>query len=248
MRHPLLQPALIAVLLAALAACAPVQPRLGSAAAQWLPSPNFEPRRPNYVILHHTGDDNVAQALATLSQPLRGVSAHYLIGRDGRVLQLVDEKERAWHAGVSWWGGQTDMNSASIGIELDNNGAEPFPEAEIAALLELLADIQKRWNLPRSHFLGHADVAPGRKADPSAFFPWRRLAAAGFGLWCEPPYAPAPENFDAALGLTALGYDPARPEAAVAAFNLHFFGDDTSRKLRPEARDLLYCLLQQAAR
>ncbi len=236
------------LLLLCLAGCAPVAPRLGSPMAEWLPSPNFEPRRANYVILHHTSNDSLERALATLTSPARAVSSHYLIGRDGRVLQLVDESQRAWHAGASWWGGQTDMNSASIGIELDNNGTEPFPEAQISALLALLADIQTRHRIPRANFLGHADVAPGRKADPSALFPWRRLAAAGFGLWCDPPFPPPPEGFDAALGLTALGYDPSRPEAASAAFKLRFAPDDPDPRLNETDLARLHCLLQQRSR
>ena len=239
---------LLPLLCLALAACAPVTPRLGSPAAEWVPSPNFEPRRANYVILHHTSNDTLERALTTLTTPSRGVSSHYLIGRDGRLLQLVDERERAWHAGASWWGGQTDMNSASIGIELDNNGAEPFPPVQIDTLLALLADIQTRHRIPRANFLAHADVAPGRKADPSSLFPWQQLAAAGFGLWCEPPFAPAPEGFDPALGLTALGYDPARPEAAVAAFKLHFVPDDPEPLLNDDDLARLHCLLQQLAR
>lgn len=230
-----------------LAGCAPVAPRLGSAMAEWAPSPNFEPRRANYVILHHTGSARLERALTTLTSPARGVSSHYLIGRDGRVLQLVDESQRAWHAGASWWGGQTDMNSASIGIELDNNGFEPFPPAQIDALLALLADIQARHRIPRANFLAHSDVAPGRKADPSVFFPWRRLAAAGFGLWCEPPFTPPPEGFDAMLGLAALGYDTRQPEAASAAFKRRFAPDDPDPRLNDTDRARLFCLLQRRA-
>jgi len=226
-------------------ACAPVTPRLGSPAAEWRPSPNFEPRRANYVILHHTSNNTLEAALSTLTSPASKVSSHYLVGRDGRVLQLVDESQRAWHAGVSWWGGQTDMNSASIGIELDNNGFEPFPPVQIDALLALLTDIQTRHQIPRANFLGHADVAPGRKADPSIHFPWAQLAAAGFGLWCAPPYPETPADFDALPGLAALGYDPSRPEAASAAFKLHFAPEDSNPELTPEDRERLYCLLQQ---
>lgn len=229
----------------ALTACAPFTPRQGSAAAEWAPSPNAGLRRANYVLLHHTSNDTLEQAQRTLSDPQRSVSAHYLIGRDGRLLQLVDESLRAWHAGASWWGGQTDLNSASIGIELDNNGTEPFARAQIDTLLALLTDIQARHRIPRANFLGHADVAPGRKTDPSAFFPWQRLAAAGFGLWCEAPATPAPPHFDARLGLMALGYDPAQPEAARAAFKQHFAPHSPGPELSHSDQALLYCLLQQ---
>jgi N-acetylmuramoyl-L-alanine amidase len=104
------------------------------------------------------------------------VSAHYVIARDGTVYQLVDERARAWHAGDSLWGGMTDLNSASLGIELDNNGAEPFPDVQISALLALLTDLQQRYRIPARNFLGHADIAPKRKGDPSPYFPWQLLA------------------------------------------------------------------------
>jgi N-acetylmuramoyl-L-alanine amidase len=224
-----------------------LSPRLGSAAAQWRPSPNFEARRANYVILHHTSNDHLERALAVLTHPLSGVSSHYLIGRDGQVLQLVDESQRAWHAGASWWRGQTDMNSASIGIELDNNGNEPFPPPQIDALLALLSDIGTRHLIPRANFLAHADIAPERKRDPSAFFPWRQLAQAGFGLWCDPPYAPPPKNFDTIQGLAALGYDTRSPKAqsaAIAAFKLHFSPDQPGAEMEESDRAMLHCLLQ----
>lgn len=227
-------------------ACVPLTQRLGNVAAEWQPSPHFEARRANYVILHHTSNDTLVHALSVLTSPFSGVSSHYLIGREGRVLQLVDERQRAWHAGASYWGGQTDMNSASIGIELDNTGAEPFPSVQIEALLALLADIQTRHRIPQANFLGHADVAPARKSDPSALFPWPRLAAAGFGLWCEPPYPDAPDDFDVLLGLAAFGYDVRHPEAAVAAFKLHFSPEDAKRgEMNATDRAKLYCLLQQ---
>lgn len=227
-------------------ACVSVPPIAGNVRAQWQPSPNFGVRKANYVIVHHTSSNTLERALATLTSPFAEVSSHYLIGRDGRMLQLVDENHRAWHAGESYWGGTTDMNSASIGIELVNDGEEPFPPAQIDALLVLLADLRARYNIPRANFLGHADVAPGRKDDPSAFFPWRRLAMAGFGLWCEPPFALPPEGFDALLGLSALGYDIRDPHKAIASFKLHFsHGDEKAMSQRD--REMLYCLLQQVA-
>ena len=225
-------------------ACVTPPPRAGNVRAQWRPSPNFGVRKANYVIVHHTSSNTLERALATLTSPIAGVSSHYLIGRDGRVLQLVDENHRAWHAGESYWGGTTDMNSASIGIELVNNGEEPFPPAQINALLALLADLQARYNIPRANFIGHADVAPGRKDDPSAFFPWRQLAVAGFGLWCEPPFESPPDDFDALLGLSALGYNIRDPHKAIASFKLHFsHGDGT--EMGQVDREMLYCLLQQ---
>lgn len=214
-------------------------------ATEWIPSPNFEPRKPNFIILHHTSDNTAGEALRTLTSRPMAVSSHYLIGRDGKLYQLVDERQRAWHAGLSWWGGQTDMNSASIGIELDNNGFEPFPKAQIETLVKLLEHLQNRYNIPSANILGHADIAPGRKADPSALFPWRHLANQGFGRWCDPPYPEVPENFDPLLGLAALGYDTRRPHAAISAFKLHFSPEDPSPELTETDRARLHCVLQQ---
>ena len=212
------------------------------------PSPNFAERRPNYVIIHHTTNNTVDQALATLTSRMREVSAHYMIGRDGRISYLVDEQKRAWHAGDSYWGGNRDLNSSSIGIELDNNGNEPFADAQISVLIDLLRDLTARWSIPPANVLGHGDVAPGRKVDPSALFPWGRLAAAGFGLWCEPPYASAPANADDAVLLAALGYDVTRVSPAVAAFKRHWAPEDATPALSDGQRALLQCLIgkQQA--
>jgi N-acetylmuramoyl-L-alanine amidase len=232
-------------LLLALAACAPVPQRAGIP-TEWQPSPNFNERRPNFVILHHTSDDTVEEALRSLANPLRKVSAHYLIGRDGRILQLVDERARAWHAGESKWGNDSDINSASLGIELDNNGREPFADTQIAALLRLLADIKQRYHIPAANFVGHADVAPRRKTDPSRHFPWKTLADSGFGLWCDSPFAQPPE-LEAALQLRALGYDTEDPAAALRAFKLHFLPDEISTGLDENGRALLYCLYRRAA-
>ena len=233
---------LLGVLLT-LAGCAPAPPRIGSP-SEWVPSPSFNERRPSYVILHHTGSATARRALRTLTDPLRQVSVHYLVSREGRIYQLVDERHRAWHAGRSRWGADADLNSSSIGIELDNDGTEPFLAAQIETLLGLLADLKHRYRIPTANFLGHADVAPGRKADPSALFPWRELARRGYGLWCDPPFPPAPEGFDPELALQALGYDLGNRDAAVHAFKLHFVQIEANATLTASDRDLLYCLLQ----
>jgi N-acetylmuramoyl-L-alanine amidase len=229
------------VLLALLAACAPAPQRAGIPTT-WQASPNFNERKPNFVILHHTSSDTADHALRTLTDPLRAVSAHYLIGRDGTIIQLVDERARAWHSGESKWGAATDINSASLGIELDNNGREPFSEDQVSALLRLLTDIRERYRIPAANFLGHADVAPGRKADPSSHFPWKTLADHGFGLWCDPPLPEPPAAFDAATALRALGYDTGNTGAAIRAFTLHYLPDESSSELSDRGRALLNCL------
>lgn len=225
-----------------LAACAGPTPK-GMAGTPFVASPNFDERRPNIVVLHHTGGNTQQGALNTLTSSARQVSAHYLIGRQGDIVQLVDERQRAWHAGASWWNGQNDINSNSIGIELDNNGTEPFSEPQIQALLRLLADLQARYRLPGANFVGHADVAPGRKVDPSPWFPWSRLAQQGFGLWCDLPQPDAPVGFELNTGLMALGYDPRVPDKSQQAFLLHFAAGKPLDIRQQKA--LAYCLLQQ---
>jgi N-acetylmuramoyl-L-alanine amidase len=186
------------------------------------PSPNFDNRvlPPDMIVLHYTGMKTGAEALARMTDPEAKVSAHYMIEEDGRVYSLVSEERRAWHAGVSFWKGATDINAASIGIELVNPGHEfgyrAFPDAQIEALIELMDDIRSRWTVPESRILGHSDVAPARKTDPGELFPWKRLAEAGHGVWVEPngaPGAPLAEGDEGAgvfamqAGLTRIGYD-----------------------------------------
>ncbi len=233
-----------------LAGCTTVTPRTALPSYTHLPvierpSVNFGARRPNYVIIHHTTDDTAEESLRTLTNPAREVSSHYLIGRDGKLYYLVDELARAWHAGEAYWGGLSDLNSASIGIELDNNGFEPFAEPMIETLLQLLDDLKTRYKIPAANFLGHGDIIPGRKVDPSRFFPWKRLAERGFGLWCDAPYPPAPNGTSDAFLLAAFGYDVVNFNAAVAAFKRHFLGVDSDSALTASDRALLACLIQR---
>ncbi len=208
-------------------------------------SPNVGERRPHYVIIHHTTNNTAEEAIATLTSRIAAVSAHYLIVRDGKIIYLVDELKRAWHAGDSYWGGNRDLNSSSIGIELDNNGNELFTDAQINALIALLEDLRVRWNIPAANVLGHGDVTPGRKVDPGALFPWPRLAAAGFGLWCDPPFEPAPEGVDDEALLALLGYDVSRVKAAVAAFKRHWAPGDVTPELSGLQRELVQCLIKK---
>lgn len=219
---------------------------------QWQGSANFDERHPVLVVIHHTGDANLDKARATLTDPAMKVSAHYLLGRDGSVQQLVAEEARAWHAGAARWGVVEDVNSASIGIELDNDGNEPFAAEQIARLLVLLDELKTRHHLPAAAFVGHADVAPKRKSDPSRYFPWRRLAQAGFGLWCDAPPVDAGADArteataDDLLKLRALGYDISDGPAAIRAFRRHYLQDDGPAQVGQRERQLLVCLLQLA--
>jgi len=235
------------LVLLALGACTQIAPRTNVPYKE-RPSPNFNERRPNFVVIHYTSHDNAERSLSTLTDPLREVSAHYLVARDGTIYYLVDELARAWHAGDSYWGGTRDLNSASIGIELDNDGEEPYSEQQIESLLLLLADIKARYKIPAANFLGHGDIAPTRRADPGRAFPWKRLAGRGFGLWCEPPYPKVPNDADTALLLTALGYDTRDLDAAIAAFKRHFAPGDLTIEITEENRGLLLCLVTNKAR
>lgn len=214
------------LLMATLAACAGAPVR--NPIAQWRPSPNHNPRSAQLVVLHQTEMKSAGAALLTLrTRNAQGrVSAHYLIGSDGRLYQLVAEDVRAWHAGASRWAGLEDLNSASIGIELDNDGESPFTEVQIAALLGLLDDVTTRLQIPRHAVVAHGDIAPTRKRDPGALFPWQRLAEAGFGLWPRAQPAPAPAGFDPWLALRLIGYDLRDPAAAVRAFHRHYRGSE----------------------
>lgn len=165
------------------------------------PSPNFDQRRgpPDMVVLHYTGMQSAEAAIARLRDPNARVSAHYVVDEDGSIRRLVEEERRAWHAGQSWWKGETDINAVSIGIEIVNPGHEfgyrPFPDSQVEAVIELVAQIRTRWAIDDARILGHSDVAPNRKKDPGELFPWKRLAEHRQGLWFEP----APERI-AALG------------------------------------------------
>jgi N-acetylmuramoyl-L-alanine amidase len=161
--------------------------------ADWRPSPNHGARRTGPVdilLLHYTAMPSCEGAIDWLCDPESGVSCHYVLHEDGRVVQLVDEGRRAWHAGLSSWKGESDVNSRSIGVEICHPGDEgecpPYPPAQIEALVALCRGVLGRWPIPPERVLAHSDVAPARKRDPGAFFPWARLAAEGVGHWVEP--------------------------------------------------------------
>lgn len=157
-------------------------------------SPNHGERQgksaPDMLILHYTGMTSAQAAAERLCDPQAGVSSHYLIDETGQIQQLVPEIRRAWHAGVSNWQGETDLNSASIGIEIANPGHDygyvPFPRQQIAATIALCRDILARWPIPPERVLAHSDIAPNRKQDPGELFPWEELYSNGIGHWVKP--------------------------------------------------------------
>jgi N-acetylmuramoyl-L-alanine amidase len=241
---------------------------LAESGAVEAPSPNFDARRgpPDMVVLHYTGMETGEAALARLRDPAAKVSAHWMIEEDGRLFRLVAEERRAWHAGLSFWKGERDINAVSIGIELVNPGHEfgyrPFPEPQVLALLTLLDEIRTRWTIPNGRILAHSDVAPSRKTDPGELFPWATLAAAGHGLWVEPPPSPgAPLGlgeegtgvFAMQAGLSRLGYDlppSGRYEedtaTAVCAFQRHWRPAQVDGIADGETRARLVALLRAA--
>lgn len=194
----------------------------------WHPSPNFGPRRegarPGLILLHYTAMQSARAALERLCDPVAEVSSHYLIGRDGTVWQLVQEDMRAWHAGAGEWCGQSDVNSRSIGIELDNEGCHPFSQPLMAALERLMPGIMARWAIPPQGVIGHSDMAPGRKFDPGPRFDWTRLARQGMAEkngYDDGPQDPTFSTFSALArdaGFTA----PVDNETLLAAVRLRY--------------------------
>ena len=205
------------------------------------PSPNQGPRPDgsaiDILLLHYTGMATAAAALARLVDPVAQVSCHWLIDEDGTTYALVEEGRRAWHAGRSFWAGERDINSRSIGIELVNPGHEwgyrPFPPAQMTALADLAQGILARHPIPGHRVLGHSDVAPERKQDPGELFDWAWLAVRGVGLWPAP--ADGPESLDPAADLARIGYEQ-DDAATIAAFQRHYRQSRVDGSLDRETR------------
>lgn len=247
-----IKPVIALILTAVLAACSTAP--LRNPQATWVPSPNQDARRALVIVLHYTQQDSVEESLQTLrtANSQGKVSAHYLLGKDGRLYQLVADSQRAWHAGGGRWGTITDLNSASIGIEIDNNGIDPYPDVQIEALIALLHDLTTRLRIPKSQIIGHSDLAPSRKIDPGAHFPWKRLHDAGFGVWPSGELMDAPEGFDPWLAMAAIGYPLADRPAALRAFRMRFRAIPATQvqPAEPDAEDqrILYALSRELLR
>lgn len=213
--------------------------------SEWVGTVNFNLRKPNFVILHHTAQDSVQQTLKTFTLKQTNVSAHYVIARDGKVIHMLNDYLRAWHAGNGSWGRDTDINSSSIGIELDNNGSEPFSDIQINSLLALLTKIKKDYNIPTQNIIGHADIAPTRKKDPSALFPWKVLAANGFGVWPDEELPCPPPEFNVELGLQVIGYNTKNLSAAITAFKLHYIQTEVNDILDEKTVSTIYSIYKK---
>lgn len=212
---------------------------------EWIGTVNFNLRKPSFIIIHHTAQDSIQQTINTFIKTKTQVSAHYIISEDGKVVQMLNDYLRAWHAGASTWGKNTDLNSSSIGIELDNNGFKPFTEAQISSLVALLTKLKKDYNIPTQNILGHSDIAPGRKQDPSALFPWKTLAEKGFGIWPDEILEEAPFDFRIEPALRIIGYNTKNLSAAIVAFKLHYIQTDTSVTLDRKTIDTIYSIYKK---
>ena len=214
-------------------------------------SPNFDARLlpVGMIVLHYTGMQSAAAALDRLADPAAKVSAHYVITEDGQVVRMVAEADRAWHAGRSWWRGITDVNSASVGIEIVNPGHEfgyvPFPEAQMDAVIGLVAEVAGRYSIAPAMIVGHSDVAPARKDDPGELFDWPRLARAGLAVVVpQPRLDPGWTDVGFAAALHRFGYDVDDEKAAVVAFQRRFRPRDIGGATDPECRGILLELLR----
>ena len=201
------------------------------------------------LVMHYTGMVDGASAIRRLTSSNAGVSAHYVVNEDGTVLRLVDERKRAWHAGVSYWRGITDVNSASIGIEIVNPGHEfgyrPFPGDQVAAVVRLTDEIRKRHDIPRANVVGHSDVAPSRKQDPGELFPWDKLARLGHALAVPENATVDPGWTDSAflVALERFGYDIEDKLAVVVAFQRRFRPALIDGTIDGQSRAILFRLL-----
>jgi N-acetylmuramoyl-L-alanine amidase len=217
------------------------------APAFWVGTTNFNMRKPNFVIIHHTAQNNCEQTLKTFTLPRTQVSAHYVICKDGTVHHMLNDYLRAWHAGAAKWGSNTDINSASIGIEIDNNGFEAFTNQQMNSLLQLLKNLKAKHGIPTANFIGHGDIAPTRKNDPSILFNWKLLADNGFGLWhnsIETLTAPD-SSFNYWHGLRIIGYDIKDTTAALRSFKRHFLQDST-KTINETDKMVIYNLMKKS--
>ena len=215
------------------------------------PSPNFDERQlpVSMLVLHYTGMPDAASAIEWMANPLSKVSAHYCVTEDGQVIRMVAEDKRAWHAGLAWWRGITDVNSASIGIEIVNPGHEwgyrPYPEEQISVLIPLVHDIVQRHGITRGNIVGHSDIAPARKQDPGELFPWHRLARLRLALPRPTKNLMDPHWSDGGflLALERFGYDINDPVAAIRAFQRRYRPEMIDGIIDGECRCILLALL-----
>jgi N-acetylmuramoyl-L-alanine amidase len=224
-----------------------VPPADSAAVAPWVGTTNFNLRKPNYVVIHHTAQKSCDQTLKTFTLTRTQVSAHYVICKDGTLHHMLNDYFRAWHGGVARWGNNTDINSSSIGIEIDNDGFEPFTDPQITTLIDLLGRLKRAYSIPIANFIGHADIAPTRKNDPNVNFPWKKLADSGFGVWwTDTTSVSVPPDFNNLLALRLIGYDTRNPQAVIQTFKRKYEQIETKDSVLSDAdRKVLYALYKK---
>jgi len=211
--------------------------------ANWIGTVNFDLRRPNFVIIHHTAQNSCPETLHAFTIQKSQVSAHYVICKDGTVYHMLNDYLRAWQAGLSKWGNNSDINSSSIGIELDNNGFESFTDPQINSLLILLDTLKTKYKIPQENFIGHGDIAPARKVDPNWRFPWKILADHGFGNWYgDTSLVVLPPEFNHHQALRIIGYNMKDSMAAITAFRRHWMQDSVYHPFDSASAKILYDL------
>jgi N-acetylmuramoyl-L-alanine amidase len=226
----------------------PLQDSAGlSYAADWVGAANMGLRRPNFVIIHHTATNGFEEVINDFTTPGgREASSHYLICKDGTVYHMLNDLLRSHHAGESKWGNNTDLNSCSVGIEVVNNGYQPFTDEQMNSLTILLGRLKTTYKIPDANFLGHGDIAPTRKVDPNPQFPWKQLSEKGYGLWWDDTTnVEVPDSFDYLMGLRIIGYDISYPASAVAAFKRHFMQDGSGGNMNAVVRKIIYALYRK---
>lgn len=212
----------------------------------WVGTTNFNMRKPNFVIIHHTAQNSCEQTLRTFTLPGTQVSAHYVICKDGTVHHMLNDYLRAWHGGIAKWGNSTDINSSSIGIEIDNNGFEAFTDQQINSLLVVLGSLKKRYAIPTANFIGHADIAPTRKNDPNVNFPWKKLADSGYGVWWrDTTGVNLPQDFNHLQALRIIGYNIKDTAAVIQTFKRKYEQVDKDSILTEADKKILFTLYQQ---
>jgi N-acetylmuramoyl-L-alanine amidase len=223
---------------------APLKDSISS--GDWVGTTNFNMRKPNFVIIHHTAQNSCDATLRTFTLTRTQVSAHYVICKDGTVHHMLNDYLRAWHAGVARWGNLSDVNSSSIGIEIDNNGFEPFTGPQIESLSRLLGQLKKAYGIPQANFIGHGDIAPTRKNDPNVTFPWKQLSDSGYGYWWnDTTGVSVPEKFEAMQALRIIGYSSRDSFAVIEAFKRKYVGIDKDSILNDADRKILFSLYKK---
>jgi N-acetylmuramoyl-L-alanine amidase len=215
--------------------------------ANWIGTTNLNLRKPNFVVIHYTAQNSCDQTLKTFTITNTQVSAHYVICKDGTIHHMLNDYLRAWHAGSGKWGNNTDLNSNSIGIELDNNGFELFPDVQLNSLLLVLDKLKKAFNIPAANFIGHEDLAPARKIDPGTLFPWKQLGENGFGIWYDDTTAvTVPADFNTLNALRIIGYDTNDSSAAIKTFKRHWLQQDSSVTINDNEKKVLYNVMKKS--